>query len=127
MKDGYPTAGAELPATDPSALDRLKKFGGDKLLGEMIALFLATAPERIAAARAAGARKDVDGAERALHSLRSSAAQLGAMHLQCLSEQGEHRARAGSLDGLTQLADGLEQELARVRAWLIRARDEGAA
>ena len=127
MMDGYPTAGSELPATDSSALDRLKKFGGDKLLGDMIALFLATAPERIDAARAAGARGDVDGAERALHSLRSSAAQLGALHLQRLSEQGERRARAGSLDGLTQLAAGLEQELARVRAWLIKARDEGAA
>ena len=127
MTDAYPTAGAELPATDPSALDRLKKFGGRKLLGEMIALFLATAPERIDAARAAGARGDVDGAERALHSLRSSAAQLGAMRLQRLSEQGEYRARAGSLDGLTRLADDLERELARVREWLVKARDEGAA
>ena len=127
MMDAYPTAGAELPATDPSALDRLQKFGGRKLLGEMIALFLATAPERIDAARAAGARGNVDGAERALHSLRSSAAQLGAVHLQRLSEQGEHRARAGSLDGLPQLVDDLEQEFARVREWLVKARDEGAA
>ena len=125
--DAYSSAAAELPATDPAALDRLKRFGGGKLLGEMIALFLVAAPERIEAARASGASGDVEGAERALHSLKSSAAQLGAMRMQRLSEQGEYRARAGSLDGLTQLIQHLEQEFSRVEAWLINARDEGAA
>ena len=125
--DAHPAAGAELPTTDQSALDRLKRFGGAKLLGEMIALFLAAAPERIETARASAAGGDTEGAERALHSLKSSAAQLGAMRMQRLSEQGEHRARAGSLLGVTQLTQELDQELARVREWLIKARDEGVA
>ena len=43
-------AEAELPDTDDSALDRLKRFGGATLLGKMIALFLTAAPERIQAA-----------------------------------------------------------------------------
>jgi HPt (histidine-containing phosphotransfer) domain-containing protein len=127
MIDALPTAGAELPATDQSALDRLKRFGGDKLLGEMIALFLIAAPERIEAARGASDRGDLAGAELALHSLKSSAGQLGAMRMQRLSAQGEQRAREGSLDGVSQLTVELEQELARVREWLINARDEGAA
>jgi two-component system sensor histidine kinase/response regulator len=122
--DGYPMPGAELPATDPAALDRLKRFGGGKLLGEMIALFLAAAPERIAAARTASTGGDAAAAELALHSLKSSSAQLGAMRMQRLSEEGEHRARGGSLDGLSQLTDELEEELERVREWLTRARDE---
>jgi HPt (histidine-containing phosphotransfer) domain-containing protein len=122
-----PTADGALPATDPSALDRLKRFGGAKLLGEMIALFLVAVPERIEAARAAGVRGDLEAAERALHSLKSSAAQLGAMRMQRLSEQGENRARAGSLDGLAALTQELEQELVRVRDWLTEARDPGTA
>jgi HPt (histidine-containing phosphotransfer) domain-containing protein len=125
--DANPTPGAELPATDPSALDRLRRFGGGKLLGEMIALFLVAAPERIEAARAAAARVDAEGAERALHSLKSSSAQLGALRMQRLCERGEHRVRAGSLDGLTELAEELDQEFARVKAWLTRAREDGVA
>jgi HPt (histidine-containing phosphotransfer) domain-containing protein len=124
--DANQTPGAELPATDPAALDRLKRFGGGKLLGEMIALFLAAAPERIAAARTAFTGGDMAGAELALHSLKSSSAQLGAMRMQRLSEQGEHRARDGALDGLPKLTDELEQELTRVREWLTSVRDEGA-
>lgn len=125
--DIHSMSGAELPATDPAALDRLKRFGGGKLLGEMIALFLAAAPERIAAARTASTGDDVAAAEMALHSLKSSSAQLGAMRMQRLCEQGEHRARGGSLDGLRQLTDELEQELGRMREWLTSVRDEGAA
>jgi HPt (histidine-containing phosphotransfer) domain-containing protein len=124
--DAYPIAGAEPPATDSSALERLQRFGGGKLLREMIALFLAAAPERIEAARGASARGDAAAAELALHSLKSSAAQLGAVRLQRLSEQGEHRARAGSLDGLLELTRDLAEELVRVQGWLVRARDEAS-
>jgi HPt (histidine-containing phosphotransfer) domain-containing protein len=125
--DAPVTAESALPDTDPAALDRLKRFGGGKLLGEMIALFLVAAPERIGTARSAAAQGDAESAERALHSLKSSAAQLGALRLQRLSELGEHQVRAGSLDGVGELATELGEELSRVEAWLIRARDEGAA
>ena len=118
---------ADLPPNDDAALDRLQRFGGVKLLRQMVTLFLAAAPERIAAARAACEAGDLPAAELALHSLKSSSAQLGAMGLQRLSEMGEHRVRAGSLDGLAALTDQLEQELARVRVWLASAYDEGAA
>jgi two-component system sensor histidine kinase/response regulator len=125
--DAPVTAESALPDTDPAALDRLRRFGGGKLLGEMIALFLVAAPERIGTARSAAAQGDAESAERALHSLKSSAAQLGALRLQRLSERGEHQVRAGSLAGVGALATELGEELSRVEAWLIRARDEGAA
>jgi HPt (histidine-containing phosphotransfer) domain-containing protein len=121
-----PTVDAELPATDPTALERLHRFGGATLLRRMVELFLIAAPERIAAARAAEADGDVDAAERALHSLRSSSAQLGANRLRQLCEQGEVRARQGSLEGLGRLTSELDDELTRVRAWLTTA-CEGAA
>ncbi len=120
-------AEADHPATDAGALDRLKRFGGGKLLGEMIRLFLTAAPERIASARTALGRGNANGVELALHSLKSSAAQLGALRMQRLSERGELEARDGALASLPGVLEELDQEHARVREWLIRARDEGSA
>lgn len=112
----------ELPSSDPAALERLQRFGGGKLLREMIALFMEAAPERIGAARAALTAQDAGATERALHSLKSSSAQLGALHMQRLSEQGEQIARTGSLEGVDALVAGLEAEYPAVQAWLERAR-----
>ena len=127
LVDVQPPAGASLPATDVTALIRLRRFGGDALLGKMIDLFLVAAPERIEAAVRAEAAGDVTGVEQALHSLKSSSAQLGALHMQRLSERGEHQARGGSLEGIALLTSELDAELARVRDWLTTAREEGAA
>jgi HPt (histidine-containing phosphotransfer) domain-containing protein len=113
-------------ATDPRALDRLKRFGGGKLLGEMIALFLSVAPERVATARQAHEAGDLPTLERAMHSLKGSAAQLGALRLQQLSGEGERLARLGTLGGVPILMQKLDEELARVREWLVKARDEGS-
>jgi HPt (histidine-containing phosphotransfer) domain-containing protein len=123
--DKQPPADAELPASDSSALDRLRRFGGGKLLGEMIALFLMAAPERVGAARAGYGRGDATEVERALHSLKSSAGQLGALRLQRLSERGEQLARSSKLDEMPTLLQDLDAELVRVREWLSKARAEG--
>ena len=109
-------------ATDDAALDRLRCFGGGKLLNEMIALFISTAPERIQAARSGVDTGNVAAAEMALHSLKSSSAQLGAMQMQRLSERGEQLARSGTLDGVDRIVADLEEEFARVQTWLERSR-----
>ena len=86
----HPDAGDDnnRPTTDDASLERLRRFGGGKLLGEMIALFLLAAPERINAARLGLSAHDVKATEMALHALKSSSAQLGAMKMQRLSEAG---------------------------------------
>lgn len=127
MTDPHPMVDADEPEFDAAALERLKRFGGDTLLDKMIALFLEAAPERLDAARAALARNEVADVELALHSLKSSAAQLGALRMQRLSARGEQQARTGSPEGLRALTDELDQELARVRERLITARDGGKA
>ncbi|MDB4918008.1 MAG: hypothetical protein JWM95_5652 [Gemmatimonadetes bacterium] len=117
------SAGDELPSTDQTALDRLRRFGGGKLLGEMINLFITTAPERIDAARKGLAAEDIPATEMALHSLKSSSAQLGAMRMQRLSERGENLARGGTLAGVLELIRELDDEFPRVQSWLERARN----
>jgi two-component system sensor histidine kinase/response regulator len=117
----------ELPSLDQASLDRLQRFGGGKLLHEMIGLFLAGAPERLAAARGGVESGDAPAVELALHSLKSSSAQLGAMRMQRLSEQGEQLARAGTLDIVGFLIHDLDEELVRVRQWLTSVRDGGSA
>ena len=115
-------AGAGAPENDSSSLERLKRFGGGKLLGEMIALFLSTAVERIGAARRGVEAGDAKAAEMAFHSLKSSSAQLGAVQMQQLSERGERLANSGSLDGLEHIIRDLEAEFPRVQDWFERAR-----
>ncbi|MEO8335709.1 MAG: Hpt domain-containing protein [bacterium] len=111
-----------LPSTDEAALERLKRFGGGKLLGEMISLFLEAAPQRIDAALVGLAAKDVKATEMALHALKSSSAQLGAMRMQRLCERGEALARSGTLENVAALVSSLEEEFPRVQSWLERAR-----
>lgn len=114
----------QLPATDRDALTRLERFGGHKLLDEMIALFLAMAPERLGVAEAGLSRGDSAAAENALHSLKSSSAQLGASRLSRLCEQGETIARGGRMAGLDELLEECREELGRVRTWLASVQAE---
>lgn len=123
------TAGEDgsLPSTDEASLERLKRFGGGKLLGEMISLFLEAAPERINAALAGLAANDVKATEMALHALKSSSAQLGALRMQRLCERGEGLARSGTLENVAGLVSSLQDEFPRVQSWLERARTSEVA
>ncbi|MBC7671178.1 MAG: Hpt domain-containing protein [Polaromonas sp.] len=121
-QNAEPGDSAEQSATDDAALGRLRRFGGGKLLDEMIGLFVSTAPDRIQAARTGVDTANVAAAEMALHSLKSSSAQLGAMQMQRLSERGEQLARSGTLDGVDRIVADLEEEFARVQTWLGRSR-----
>ena len=126
------TAGADntasgLPATDPEALARLERFGGRKLLHEMIALFLRSAPSRLSAVEAGIAAGDAVAAENALHSLKSSSAQLGALRLSRLCAEGESIARAGHPPALVGLLEASREELRLVERWLQAAREGQAS
>ena len=111
---------------DPSALRRLRRFGGEKLLAEMIALFAEHAPARLVAARNAFARGDSIGIKSALHALKSSAGQLGAARMHALCSTGERLARDGDLPSLEVVLNDLTNELPRVRQWLASELREAA-
>jgi two-component system sensor histidine kinase/response regulator len=110
------------PPFDDAALARLRRFGGEKLLGEMVLLFFEHAPTRADAARAGVANGDANAVRMALHALKSSAAQLGAMRLHDICAEGEARAGRGMTDGLQQVVADLDAELPRACEWLDKAR-----
>jgi HPt (histidine-containing phosphotransfer) domain-containing protein len=120
--DDAPT---ELAATDPDALARLERFGGRKLLHEMITLFLENASDRLATADAGVGAGDASAAEHAMHTLKASSAQLGALRLARLCEEGESIARRGTVTGLAAVLQESRYELRRVESWLANVRAEG--
>jgi HPt (histidine-containing phosphotransfer) domain-containing protein len=91
---------------------------GDGLLQDLIALFVTETPARLttlATSVRAGSRKE---AERAAHTLKSSAATLGATALSTVAAAAETAARAGQLDQVARLLESLGAEADRAIAAL---------
>lgn len=112
---------------DGGALERLDRIGGREFVLEMIDLFLEHSPQRLAAGRAAFDAGDLTGVYRAAHSLKSTAANLGARSLQSAAEQAEGRAAAKDAEAIAPLLDEMERHFERVRVELTseRSRREG--
>jgi HPt (histidine-containing phosphotransfer) domain-containing protein len=96
---------------DEKALERLRGFGGDKLLHGMIELFVRNAPTRAADAREALDCGDAAALRAALHALKSSAGQLGAVsvHEACIA--GEELASRGELSACAPHVTRIESDL----------------
>jgi len=112
---------------DAGALERLDRIGGREFVLEMIDLFLEHSPQRLASGRAAFEAGELNGVYRAAHSLKSTAANLGARALQSTAERAESRAAAGDTEALGPLLDEMERSFERVRLDLTaeRSRREG--
>jgi two-component system, sensor histidine kinase and response regulator len=96
---------------DDAALERLRGFGGEKLLRGMIELFVKNAPAKAAEAREALDCGDAAALRAALHSLKSSAGQLGAasVHHACIA--GEELASRGELGDCAAHVQRIERDL----------------
>ncbi len=112
---------------DPGAIERLDRIGGREFVLEMIDLFLEHSPQRLSAGRTAFEGGDMTGVYRAAHSLKSTAANLGARALQSTAEQAESRAAAEDREALAPLLDDMERHFQSARLELIaeRSRREG--
>lgn len=110
------------PPFSPRMLDEIRQVGGDELVREMMALFGERTPERLRAAVQAQAAGDLEGAARALHSLRSAAGTVGATRLMELAGELEREARAGG----AALAAGLARLERRAGEALAAAARYGA-
>ena len=101
----------ETSVLDVEALQRLIGFGGPKLVRGMIDLFLKNAPAKAAEARGALDRKDAAALRAALHGLKSSAGQLGAMTVFNACTAGEELASVGDLTGCAPFVAIVESDL----------------
>lgn len=104
---------------DPTAFERLRRLGGDKLLVQMIDIFLDFVPKKIAQAREGQQTDHLPGIEQGAHAIKSSAGHVGAWRLQDLATEIERLARERQSGSLAALLSDLESEFARVRTALI--------
>lgn len=103
---------------DIEAIDRLRRWGGDALVTRMVGLFQSEAPQRVARIRSGIANERAGEVESAAHSLKSSCAQIGALHMRDISARLEQSASEGDLAAASEMTDRLEHELVRFSAWL---------
>jgi HPt (histidine-containing phosphotransfer) domain-containing protein len=97
---------------DLQALDRLREWGGDKLAVQMVRLFLKNSGTRMDQIRTGVAGADLKEAERGAHSLKSSAANIGAETLRTLATRMESAALDESVPDARALLPELENAYA---------------
>lgn len=100
----------DLPIVDQNQIERLSEWGGAALQRKMIELFLSGARERVDQLREGLAAGNRETAERAAHTLKSSAGNVGAQRLQMLAQEAENLAGAEKMGDLETLFPSLEQE-----------------
>ncbi len=98
---------------DPASLERLEKWCGTNLSNEIVQLFLENGPSRMDQIRAAVDGEDLDAPERGAHSLKSSAANVGAQHVQRFASEVELAASGGDLQTVRNLIPNLEEAYAQ--------------
>ena len=105
---------------DPQAIAALRELnpGDDSFLRDLIQIYLADSPQRIAEMEEALAHTDSRKLMIAAHSLKGSSANFGAAALRALSEKVEHLARTEALAEAQVHLPALREEFARVKAEL---------
>ena len=109
---------------DKAALAKLARIGGNAFVQRMIDSILGHAPKMIAEARAGHAAGNLEPVERAGHSLKSSAANLGLPALRAVCIRLEQAAHDRQLESIAGLLDELERAFADAKACLEEARGE---
>lgn len=111
--DVYP----DTPALDAHALAKLTRLdpsGQSSLLKRVLAAYLASLGRLRHDLDHMRHELDLDSLCRGVHTLKSSSASVGALHLSSLCASIEHAARNGRLAGLPDQVSGLRTELDRV-------------
>ena len=114
------------PLLDLSILDRLRDWGGADLKHQMIELFFENAPERVEGVREGLANGDLELAERSAHSLKSSAANLGAQAVRILSARIEELLEGGKGEEAKGLLPELEARFGETIEALETVQGQGA-
>lgn len=107
-----------LPADARPAVDALRSIGGDELVREMMATFVRFATAHVARLNEAAAHGDLAAGTLIAHTLKSSARQLGAVHLGETCASAELAARGGDAAGFLHWSDEATTAFAEARAWM---------
>ena len=103
---------------DPAAQARLQEWGGPKLLTQMLKLFLENAPQRVEQVRKGVADGAMKEAERGAHSLKSSAANVGAVTVSKIAAEIEDKASDDDAAAVVALLPRLEAAFGQAQAQL---------
>ncbi len=113
---------------DPDVLAGLRDLGspGDgepDILTELVDLFLEDAEPRLSTLREAIASGDAEGVERAAHTLKGSAGNMGARRMSMIAASLQDAGTSGDLSGAATLVEDLETEYSRVKPALEELRE----
>ena len=109
---------------DLDALERLRRVGGDSLILRMIELFFSHTASKVDAAVSSFDAGQLDEVERAVHSIKSSAANLGAVELTELAAKLENLAGQRDAAVVEPLVRKLPEAFGRARERLEEQRRE---
>lgn len=98
----------------PQELSVLASSGEAPVVDDLLSLFLATASQHVAGIRAAAGSGTSDVVRKRAHSLKGSAAQIGAARLAELSRQIEQQASAGHMNADLPVFSEIENEFSNV-------------
>lgn len=101
-----------------ASLRELQDEGDPDIVAEVGGLFLKHSPDKINSILQSAESKDANGLHLAAHSLKSSAAYIGAMRLSAMAKELEMMGRSSSLQGATELAQKLKAEYLLVKTAL---------
>ena len=107
------------PVLDPAVLESLRELtppGEPDVLKEVLQLFLDDVPARVERLRSAWQSGDAVAVQRAAHSLKGSAGNIGATDLLGVCRQLDELGRAGDLSNAAPLVTALDAEFARVQS-----------
>lgn len=95
---------------DPASLNTLREIGGNALVEDVLNLFRTNTEQHIATLRTGLRNRDREAVRHAAHSLKSTAANIGALNLAELARVLENAARNNTLQFDSQVAESLQTE-----------------
>ena len=102
-------------ALDQQALTRLRSWGGDQFVKKMCELFLSECGPKVGVIRKRFEAQDWLGVEKIAHSVKSSAANIGALSVRSLTEQIERLAKDHDQSAIAPLLGELERAYSQVQ------------
>jgi signal transduction histidine kinase/DNA-binding response OmpR family regulator/HPt (histidine-containing phosphotransfer) domain-containing protein len=119
--------GSRLPLIDAGVLRNIAALARPALLNSMIELYLQHSPPLITAIELAGASGQVEVLQEALHSFKSSTANLGGLRLATLVKECEALLREGGIPKAAPTLQRIRREYQDFCSALMQERSESAA